>query len=262
MSAFEFSVESGKTITLPTAGKYCDRDIVVTATGGGDTDAVYEQGVADGKQAEYDRFWDEYQDSGNRTNYEYAFAGLGWNEKTFFPKYNVFSGNTIHYILRNNAFAGDFVQRMIDLGFGDVCFTPNSPTQPFRAMLNVTRLPVIRPTATGYLYALNYCYSDNSSLETIDCVLGTCPNTNRGITFTSAFDGCTSLKNIRFEGTIVNPISFKDSGLLSDESVQDIIDHLGDLTGQTAKTVQFHSEVVLRLTAEQVDAIATKNWTI
>lgn len=28
-------VESGKTIRLPTAGKYCDRDIVVTATGGG-----------------------------------------------------------------------------------------------------------------------------------------------------------------------------------------------------------------------------------
>jgi hypothetical protein len=29
------AVECGKTVRLPTAGKYCDRDIVVTATGGG-----------------------------------------------------------------------------------------------------------------------------------------------------------------------------------------------------------------------------------
>lgn len=29
------TVEGGKTVRLPTAGKYCDRDIVITATGGG-----------------------------------------------------------------------------------------------------------------------------------------------------------------------------------------------------------------------------------
>lgn len=35
MSTFDFSVESGDSLKLKTAGKYCDRDIVVTATGGG-----------------------------------------------------------------------------------------------------------------------------------------------------------------------------------------------------------------------------------
>ena len=33
--SFDITVEGGKTVRLPTAGKYCDRDIVVTATGGG-----------------------------------------------------------------------------------------------------------------------------------------------------------------------------------------------------------------------------------
>lgn len=33
--SFNINVEGGKTVRLPTAGKYCDRDIVVTATGGG-----------------------------------------------------------------------------------------------------------------------------------------------------------------------------------------------------------------------------------
>lgn len=34
MSEYNFTVESGSAVRLPTAGKYCDRDIVVTATGG------------------------------------------------------------------------------------------------------------------------------------------------------------------------------------------------------------------------------------
>ena len=36
MSAFDITVEAGASVRLPTGGKYCDRDIVVTATGGGD----------------------------------------------------------------------------------------------------------------------------------------------------------------------------------------------------------------------------------
>lgn len=35
MSAFNIEVAGGSSVRLPTAGKYCDRDIVVTATGGG-----------------------------------------------------------------------------------------------------------------------------------------------------------------------------------------------------------------------------------
>ena len=46
---------------------------------------VYEAG----KQAEYDRFWDSLQNSGNRTHYQYGFAGIGWNPTTLNPKYKV-----------------------------------------------------------------------------------------------------------------------------------------------------------------------------
>lgn len=35
--SFNIEVEGGKSVRLPTKGKYCDRDIVVTATGGGGT---------------------------------------------------------------------------------------------------------------------------------------------------------------------------------------------------------------------------------
>ena len=36
MSEINITVEGGTSVRLPTAGKYCDRDIVITAEGGGD----------------------------------------------------------------------------------------------------------------------------------------------------------------------------------------------------------------------------------
>lgn len=42
-----------------------------------------------GKKAEYDRFWDDFQQNGNRTDYHYGFAGDGWTAETLNPKYIV-----------------------------------------------------------------------------------------------------------------------------------------------------------------------------
>ena len=39
--------------------------------GGGDS---YDRGVADGRRAEYDAFWDNLQSNGNRTQYAVAFS--------------------------------------------------------------------------------------------------------------------------------------------------------------------------------------------
>lgn len=40
-----------------------------------------------GGKSYYDMFWDSYQTNGKRTNYRNAFAGLGWTDITFKPKY-------------------------------------------------------------------------------------------------------------------------------------------------------------------------------
>ena len=46
---------------------------------------VYEAG----QQAMYDAFWDDFQKNGNRTNYWYGFAGVGWTAETLKPKYKI-----------------------------------------------------------------------------------------------------------------------------------------------------------------------------
>lgn len=50
-----------------------------------DFDDVYEAG----KKSQYDEFWDDYQQNGNRTNYTFAFSGAGWTKDNLNPKYKV-----------------------------------------------------------------------------------------------------------------------------------------------------------------------------
>lgn len=54
------------------------------------TIAENEQKVYDaGKQAEYDKFWDNFQNKGKRVAYNYGFGGSGWNVNNFYPKYDM-----------------------------------------------------------------------------------------------------------------------------------------------------------------------------
>lgn len=52
-------------------------------------DEGYVEGEEAGRQSEYDRFWDAYQQNGNRTSYFCAFAGACWTPETFKPKYPI-----------------------------------------------------------------------------------------------------------------------------------------------------------------------------
>jgi hypothetical protein len=62
---------------------------------------VYEAG----KKAEYDAFWDVYQQNGERVNYHTGFAGQGWNEHTFKPKYDIRPTNAymLFYLIPEDA---------------------------------------------------------------------------------------------------------------------------------------------------------------
>ena len=59
------------------------------AESGGSDDGGYDKGYTDGQEAERSAFWDIYQDNGNRTVYQNAFSGAGWNDETFTPKYDM-----------------------------------------------------------------------------------------------------------------------------------------------------------------------------
>lgn len=52
------------------------------------------------------------------------------------------------------------------------------------------------------------------------------------------------------------------SNLLTDESIQNIIDALAELTGEETYKISFHTDVLAKLTKEQIAQITAKNWTV
>lgn len=256
MSELNMTIPSGTTRTFHTAGKYCDKDISVTATGG-DYGKGYDDGVTDGieqgKQAEYDAFWDNYQQSGNRDNYEYGFSGNGWNDETFKPKYDIRPTKAGNIFTLTSI--TDLVQLLdtqgVHLDFSNVSDTGyisvNSKT--------LTTFPTADCRKRSHM---NYTFSGCDKLRSIEKVI--LKSDGSQAFSANSFNALSALEEIRFEGCIGKSLEIKGSPLLSTESVNSIISCLKDLTGTTSQILTFHADVGARLTEVQSTTITAKNW--
>ena len=122
---------------------------------------VYEAG----KNAAYDAFWDAYQQNGERVNYHTGFAGRGWNEHTFRPKYDIKPTNAymMFYQLEQDANI-DLVKTAEDQGIEfDFCNCTNF-TYAFYAY-GITRLGVIDTRAANGFFQFA---GSNTTLRTIE----------------------------------------------------------------------------------------------
>ena len=207
----------------------------------------YNVGLEKGKQAEYDAFWDAYQQNGNRTDYNMAFGGAGWTDETFKPKYLIKPAKA------EITFFGSMLTTIPD-GILDFSGVKNG-YQTFRSGAFVTLPKIdISNCSEGTNMLLSYC-PNLKKIKTLVVSEQTNFNAN-------AFNSLPSLEDIEIEGTIAKSVSFWSVPLLTNESVQSIIDHLKDLTGATAQTLTFHATVGNKLTQAQKDAISAKNWTL
>jgi hypothetical protein len=211
--------------------------------------AVFEAGKrAGGGDGHYDTFWDAYQDNGSRTTYQYAFAGIGWDDDIFNPK---------HSLSRIGSCAYMFAQsKVTDISrLGKITITSSAFSYMFwqaRQMTHICEIELLN--ANGKL--TGFC-QDADALVTFDKLI-----VNAGNDFTNAFHTCTSLVNIAFEGNIGKSINFKDSPL-SRASIESVVGHLSDsVTGQTATFKRTAVEAAFT-TAEWNALVATRtNWTI
>ncbi len=225
-------------------------------SGGGDTTATYEQGVEDGKQREYDAFWDSYQRNGDKQSYAFRFAGGGWAEENFKPKYDMCVTNA-QYMFRYSQINADLAEI---LGNQGVVLDTSGITNTDRVFADcqLTRIGVL-DFSNGV--ALNTTFANSSALETIDKIILKDDGSN---TFSSAFTNLTALKNITFEGVIgKNGISFQWSNLLTHDSLVSIIKCLQDKTGDTSGTVwkvTVGGTNYAKLTEEDIANITAKGW--
>lgn len=229
----EISLGAGKSYLLETAGKICDKNIIV-------------------RNESYDDFWDTFQQNGNRTAYRYGFAGKGWDDTTFNPKYDISPSAYEALYFATDSKITNLKQKLIDCGVTlDLSKVVNALSL-FEGAENLTNLPRLD---LGACTSMANTFRKCKSLVSIDSL-----KLNENIAFSLTFYECSALEEIRIEGLIGKSLEIKDSPLLSVASVQSIIDCLKDLTGQTQQTLTLHATVGANLTQAQKDAITAKNW--
>lgn len=184
----------------------------------------YTEGFEAGKQEEYDAFWDALQitTSGLRDKYEYAFAGTGWNDKNFKPKYDIilglgFTGSSMFVQSGITDLMGALERQGVKMDT-TLCGYMQSMFQGSQ----IKRIPALNCShAMDYnANGLNMTFI-NSQVETIDKLI-----VHEALVYKSAFQGCANLKNIVFEGSIGNDINFQWSNNLTKASITSIVEAL------------------------------------
>lgn len=173
--SFNIEVQGGSSVRLPTAGKYCDRDIVVTATGGGGSDTQFKDFCEGALTEIYDESITKLRTS--------AFRDATQLKSVRLPNVTSIGGN---------AFRDCSNLEVIDLPQA----TGFTGTYTFSGCGKLTQVNV-----TGFTALSNYAFQNCSSLARIE--LG-----NLGSIGAGAFSGCSSLKTviIRKVGTSATPL--------------------------------------------------------
>ena len=193
---------------------------------------VYEAGRAAGKAEGsgdnyYDTFWDSYQNNGYRDEYRYAFAGLGWTDKIYEPKYPIkVVGNaermfalsritnkkiefasTSNCTIMDRMFYGAYIAEIGEIDMSKVTEPKGTNSQYTFAQLNVA----------------------NSKLVKIDKIISSAST----VFHSTTFQNCATLTHVIFEGVIgTSGLNLKDSVALDRESIESIITCLSaDTTG-------------------------------
>lgn len=210
---------------------------------------VYEAG----QQAEYDRFWDEYQET---TFYVGAFAGYGWNANTIRPKKDVMPTNA-SYMFYYNQMGGDLVEFFENLGV----------TLDFSSCGNMNNaFQYSKFTRVGKIYcADNAWYStfaNCSNLVTID-EFGHPRGGEIGDGLTSAFSGTPNLENVKVKGIIAKNATFSACTKLTHDSLMNILNALKNLVGTgTTRTLTLGATNLAKLTDAEKAIATEKGWTL
>ena len=220
----------------------------------GDDEGSYDQGFADGKQAEYDAFWDVYQQNGNRTDYSSAFAGVGWRPTNFKPKYNLTVKNA-YMMFYAYGYDLDLVEHLNSHGLTmkTTDCTNFQYTFNYSSVAHIGELDVTKVTRMQNAFANTY------KLHTIDKIISS-ENTSYS---TGTFGECSLLENVVFEGVIGVNFDIHWSTKLTHDSLMSIINALKDYSGSGSTcSVTLGSENLAKLTdAEKMQAV-NKGWTL
>ena len=224
---------------------------------GDNYNAGYLEGKEAGKQEQDIAFWNLYQRSGRRDNYDGAFYGDGWNNDTFKPKYNMKPSRAMNMFCISSI-SGDVVKMCEELGITMDFSTCQYFTSFSDNSFYITRFGVfdLKRMVSGYEVTFRHC----RSLVTIDEII--CyENTPLR---TDMFYGCSALANVKFSGTITKSgMDLSQAPALTKESLISFFECLKDYSeiGGTY-TVKLGATNIAKLTNEEKAIATDKGWTL
>lgn len=192
------------------------------------------EGIAKGKQEEYNRFWDVLQNYGKETIY-YQYRFFEFPEELFKPKY-------------------DFIFSAAN------SYSANATFRGIKAKDIQKNCDFTKMTAVG----IYYTFYQSSALVNARTL-----KVNENVKYNSSFLGCTNLEEVRFDGSIgQNGLSFANSAKLSVESLRSILTALSkNTTYASGKTITFNtaSKAVIEadtICSEQLALAVSAGWTV
>ena len=213
-------------------------------------DAGKSKGIEEGKKSEYDAFWDSYQSYGNATYYSHRFAGQGWNDVTFKPKYNIRVVGSADRMFRGTG-SLNLRQRLLDCG---VTMDTSKGTSFQYAFSHgkITELPKLDFSGTTTVDAT---LSGDTKLIYIEEMV-----VHENLKYSSPFNNCTSLEHLIVTGTIGQNGFDVSACPLSHDSLMSIINALK--SGVSGLTVTLGSTNLAKLTDAEKAIATQKGWTL
>lgn len=176
----------------------------------------YAEGYAEGS-VESTQFWDTFQQNGNRTDYNYAFAGAGWTADSFKPKYPM-KPRLAYYMFYSADIRAD-LRQLADIDF--------SETTNFGQTFSNSEFEKIGVVDTRKSSGLNSTFYPMTYLTHIELVKF---KTDGSQTLNSPFY-CDKLQEVRFDGVIGKTLAMSYCPKLSTDSMKSIISCLKNFTG-------------------------------
>ena len=208
-----------------------------------------------GKKTEYDAFWDACQGNGERTHYTYGFAGNGWTDENFKPKYDIKPQNNANGIFRDSRIV-NLKQCMESCGVEFDLSGVTSLSEGFASCINLKILPKL--DGSKLLGTTNVLYGC-TALETIEEL-----KTSEQTKFNGTFYNCKSLTHMIMTGVIgQNGLDLHWSTKLDKESLLSIINVLQDKTSVGGTwTVTLGTTNLNKLTDAEKAIATQKGWTL
>lgn len=170
-----------------------------------------------GEDSWYDTFWDNYQQNGERANYNGAFAGACWTTETFKPKYDILPKGDVHQstmadmMFFKSTMEIDLVEHLEKLGVTLDLRGARNLSQTF-SYSAFTRLGVIDISESFGAAWYRGLFDDMPNLVRIDKIK--CAEKTLQVLIEACFRNTPKLEYIRFEGdTFRRSMSFKTSPL-------------------------------------------------